>query len=94
MPRKMPKKYKRGVMRMTPEQREQHQQEMANAFDARFPVGSEVWYWSSLPFGPKRRTRIRDGATYIPSYDGPVCKVEGVPGFVSTFHITPILEGE
>lgn len=94
MPRKMPKNYKRGRMLMTPEQREQHNREMVEKFDIQFPVGTEVWYWSSFPFGPKRKTRIREGAYYIPSYDGPVCKVIGVPGCVSTFHITPILEGD
>lgn len=66
-----------------------HEKSMCEKFNAKFPVGTRVVYWSTLPFGPAIETRIRHGAWILASGD-PVCKVDGVAGGVSIFHIREV----
>lgn len=64
---------------------------MVEQFDLEFPVGAIVDYWKTLPFGPVVRTKIRHSAWIIGGSENepgnPICKVEGVGGGVSIFHI-------
>ena len=65
----------------------------ASAFNARYPVGTEVDYWSVLPARPgeePRRTRTRSEAWKLGDHT-PVVKVEGIAGGVSIAHLAPIL---
>jgi len=78
---------KKSRTRMTPAQQAEHDQRTIDEFNRDFPVGSECVYWSSLPFGPSKATRIRSKA-FTADSGHPVCFVEGVSGCVSIFHIT------
>jgi len=78
---------------LTPDQRAQHQRRTLDDFDRRHPVGSAVWYWSRLPFGPVRETRIREPA-YTDCAGQPCCMVDGVRGGVSIFHVTEPKESQ
>lgn len=71
---------------MTPEQ-----VKAIEDFDARYPVGSWAYYWSSLPYGPRYFTRITRGAWRMPSGEI-VCKVECTPGCVSIKHVMDTFE--
>lgn len=75
----------------TPEQQAEHNQRSIGEFDSMYPVGTTVWYWTALPFGPVRETKIKHGAWALGSGDL-VCKVEGVSGGVSIWHIQQVDE--
>ena len=83
---------KKSRTRMTPAQQAEHDQQIIDEFNRVFPVGSECVYWSSLPMGPSKATRIRHEA-FIADSGHPVCFVEGVSGYVSIFLITRKREG-
>jgi len=80
------KRFRKKRTRRTPEQQAEHDQEIIDKFDAQYPIGKTVWFWTTLPFGPVKETKIRDSAWVIPS-DLILCKVDGVSGGVSIFHI-------
>lgn len=62
--------------------------DQARDFDKRFPVGTEVWFWRSLPKGPKVATTISKEAFVAASGDV-CCFVAGVSGYVGCDFITP-----
>lgn len=78
---------KRRKQRLTPEQQAEHDQRIADDFNRAHPVGSQCWYWSSLPVGPVRETRVR-GEAFVADSGDCVCFVEGVSGYVSIWHVT------
>lgn len=82
---------RKGRTQRTPEQQAAHEKQIIDAFDQQFPVGTSVWYWQSLPFGPVTETKIRYGAWFLDCGE-PVCKVEGKGGGVSIWHITAVDE--
>jgi hypothetical protein len=82
---------KKGRTRLTPEQQAAHDDKILADFNARYPVDTVVWYWTTLPFGPVKETKIRCGAWFIPSGQF-VCKVDGVAGGVSIWHIREVDE--
>lgn len=73
---------------LTPEQRAEHDQQSVDGWNARFPVGTTVWYWHSLPFGPVTETTVRADA-FIAYSGEPVCFLKGISGYVSVFHVFP-----
>jgi len=76
---------------MTPEQRAKHDRDVIENFDREFPVGTVVWFWTTLPMGPVKETKIR-GGVLIADSGQPVCFVKGVAGYVSIYHIFPVDE--
>lgn len=85
------KRFRKKRTRRTPEQQTAHDQEIIDKFNAKHPIGKTVWYWTTLPFGPVKETKIRCSAWIIPS-NAIVCKVDGVSGGVSIFNITEVNE--
>jgi len=88
---KTAKRVRKKRTRRTPEQQEKHTKDIIDKFNAEHPIGKVVWYWSTLPFGPVKETKIWDSAWALPS-DEIVCKVDGIAGGVSIFHITDVDE--
>ena len=82
---------KKGRTLLSPEQAAANDAKMIADFDAQFPIGKNVWYWTVLPFGPVRETQIREAAWILPSGQ-PVCMVKGVSGSVSIWHIQEVDE--
>jgi len=82
---------KRRRQRLTAEQQEAHEEQIIADFDAAYPVGSRVWYWKALPFGPVLETTVRGGA-FIADSGEAVCFIEGVSGCVSVWHVHTIDE--
>jgi len=87
----MPRHAKKGWTLRTPKQEAAHNQKIIDDFNRRFPAGTDIWYWRTLPFGPVLQTAIRHGAWFLSSGE-PVCLVVGVLGCVSIWHIEPIDE--
>lgn len=84
---------------MTPQQRADHEAQILADFNQRFPVGSIVWYWVTMPHGPVQETRIQQPFFMLPSCfpDGsnsghPVTFVKGRRGYVSGWHIHEVDE--
>src|SRR5688572_733300 len=82
---------KKGRTLLSPEQSHERDAKLIADFDSSHPVGSNVWYWTSLPFGPVRETTVRRSACIMPSGE-PVCFVDGVSGCVSIWHISAVDE--
>lgn len=61
--------------------------ERAREFDARFPVGAAVWFWKTLPGGPKLATFIRQ-PFFVGDNGWVCCFVEGVRGAVGSDFIS------
>lgn len=59
----------------------------ARDFDKQFPIGAAVWFWRSLPGGPKLATQIEKAAFIAASLEV-CCFVKGVSGYVSCDFIT------
>ncbi len=78
-------------MKMTPEQQAEHGAKMLAEFDRRCPVGTKVWYYTILPFGPVKETTVQKKAWLLKD-NHPVCKLRGISGGVSIFHIFAIDE--
>lgn len=72
--------------RRTPEQQAAHDRQILADFDARFPVGTRVRYFVTLPFGPLRVTTIRSRAWRLGDGEA-VASVDGQAGGVSIWHI-------
>lgn len=53
----------------------------ARDFDKRFPIGTAVWFWRTLPGGPKVATKVR-GAAFVSEALVVCCFVEGISGCV------------
>lgn len=66
-------------------------QAMAERFNREFPVGTHVWYWQSLPFGPVVETFVRSEA-FVSHGGDPVAFLHGVSGYVHTEHVQAIDE--
>lgn len=77
----MTRRTKRGWTKRTPEQQAEWDQKCIDTFNGYYPVGSRVWYWSSLPFGPVKETVIKRGAFFADSGEM-VCFLEGVSGLL------------
>ena len=43
----------------SPKQDREHGEKACRELNERHPVGSTVWYWTSLPFGPVKETTVR-----------------------------------
>ena len=84
---------RRRKQRLTPEQQAEHDQRITDDFNRAHPVGSECWYWSTLPFGPVRETRVRHEA-FISDSGEHVCFLDGVSGYVSIWHVTEPKEAQ
>lgn len=89
----MPAVVRRRKQRLTPEQQAEHDQRITDDFNRAHPVGSPCWYWSTLPFGPVRETRVR-GEAFVACSGEHVCFVEGVSGYVSIWHVTEPKEAQ
>lgn len=78
---------RKGRTLLTPEQQAEHDRQIVANFNAKYPVGTEVWYWETLkPGSAVLETTIRSGAFFLPSGQ-PCCRVAGVSGGVSIWHI-------
>ena len=76
---------------MTPEQQGKYNERLIVAFNKTFPIGTKVWYFTTVPFGPIKETTIR-GKAWLLKSGHPVCKVLGVSGGVSILHVKPVNE--
>lgn len=84
---------KRRKQRLTPEQHAEHDRKITDDFNRAHPVGSACWYWTTLPLGPVRETRVR-GEAFVAESGEHVCFVEGVGGYVSIWHVTEPKEAQ
>ena len=82
---------KRRQQLLTPDQQAEHDQKIVDEFNARFPVGTRVWYWKTLPFGPVVETTVR-GPAFTSDAGLSVCFLTGISGYVSTMHVREIDE--
>lgn len=64
-------------------------QDACDKFNREFPVGTVVEYWSTIPFGPKRETKVR-GEAFVAASGDEVCFVAGVAGYVSIWHVRAV----
>lgn len=87
----MIKRNRKGMTRFTPEQQAEHDKKIIADFDRRFPVGSRIWFWTSLPSGPVLETTIQRGAFVARSGDV-VCFLDNFSGFVSIWFVQEIDE--
>ena len=85
----MPVKRRRQLL--TTAQTIEHNQRILNEFNTRFPVGTRVWYWKTLPFGPICETTVRREAFTADSGQA-VCFLQGFSGYVSVSHVQAIDE--
>lgn len=65
---------------------DEHVQNDIDEFNAKYPVGTTVWYYLKLPFGPVYETAIRHAAWALDCNEI-VCKVRGKAGGISIRHI-------
>lgn len=78
---------RKGRTLMTPEQQAEHDRQIVANFNAKYPVGTAVWYWETLmPGTPVLETMITGPAGTAPNGDA-VCFVDGVSGWVSIWHV-------
>jgi hypothetical protein len=72
--------------------------ELIEQFNRESPVGTAVWYWKTLLFGPVLETTVREPAMVVLEGDSnagvPVVFLAGVAGYVSLFHVTVPLESQ
>ncbi len=72
--------------------------EAAEEFNRKHPVGSPVWYWQTLTFGPVLETTVREPAYVIPPGQSnagmPVAFLAGKAGYVCIFHVTEVREDQ
>jgi len=66
-------------------------QECVDGFNRKFPVGTIVWFWRSLAFGPIEETAVRTEA-FVSDCGAAVVFLFRVSGYVDICHITPVME--
>jgi hypothetical protein len=86
---KSPAKRRRQLL--TPAQAAEHAQKIVDEFNQRFPVGSRIWFFRTLPFGPVVETTVR-GEAFTSDSGHAVAFLQGISGFVYCLHVWPVDE--
>jgi len=82
---------KRRRQLLSPAQVAEHAQKIAAEFNQRFPVGSRIWFFRTLPFGPVVETMVR-GEAFTSDSGHAVAFLQGISGFVYCLHVWPVDE--
>lgn len=84
--------------RLTPELEAELYRHHVEVFNQKFPVGTPVWHYSTIPMGPVYETSIRQPAqvpdSLSPNPGQPVVWLEGISGYVLMTHVMAIVESE